>query len=103
MNTMTKLQEIVKALETQAGDWFGTEIYNGAKVEKVGNSCAYVDGVLLTKPETKGQTGALLLVNLRHPELDKLWKQSTDDLKARKAQLLEELEEINNQIEETEK
>ena len=102
MNTMTKLQEIVKALETQAGDWFGTEIYNGAKVEKVGNEYAYVDGVMLMRPE-KEKTGALLLVNLRHPELDKLWKQSADDLKARKAQLLEELEEINNQIEETEK
>ena len=102
MNTMTKLQEIVKALETQAGDWFGTEIYNGAKVEKIGNEYAYVDGVMLMRPE-KGKTGALLLVNLRHPELDKLWQPSTDDLKVRKAQLLEELEEINNQIEETEK
>lgn len=102
METKTKLQQIVKALETQAGDWFGTEIYNGAKVEKVGNEYAYVDGVMLMRPE-KGKTGALLLVNLRHPELDKIWQPSTDDLKARKAQLLEELKEINNQIEETEK
>lgn len=100
---MTKLQKIVKALETQAGDWFGTEIYNGAKVEKNGNSYAYVDGVMLMKPDTKGATGALLLVNLRHPELDKLWQPSADDLKTRKAQLEQELEEINNQIKETEK
>ena len=99
---MTKLQEIVKALETQVGDWFGTEIYNGAKVEKVGNEYAYVDGVMLLRPE-KGKTGALLLVNLQHTELDKLWQPSTDDLKVRKEQLLAELEEINNQIEETEK
>ena len=102
METMTTLQKATKALENQVGAWFGDAILNGAKIEKVGNAYAYVDGVLILKPEDNNGD-ACLLIRLRHEELNKIWKPSTDDLQTRKAQLEDELTRINNQLKEAEK
>lgn len=101
MSAMTNLEKAIKALQVQAGNWFGDAILNGAEVRKVGNTFAYVDGVLLLKPDAG--KGADLIIQLRNEELDKLWKPSADDLQQRKAELETELEQINNQIKETEK
>lgn len=92
----TTLQKIKEQLEKKATRAIVQSIENGAKCETLLSEGAYIDGVYLTPKFGTDFYG--LILNIRSPEIDQLFKPTKDDLKKRAEKLRAELGEIENQL-----
>lgn len=98
-NEKTLLEKIIEQKATQIAAAIAQAVESGAKVErKAGGSILVNDNVFVQKPGFGQHCDAVIVLELNSPELSEIMATPVDILEKKKAELMQQMQEIDKQI-----